>query len=188
MQCLANNEVSEWLRQHAIQEDPYHLGHAPAYYLQFHAPQQHRQLDAFTRHYYARIISGSASLLHVTDWCLYKPSEMIAIAGIRSSNGEVRLLIEAPGHEIEPSETETGIALFSLCGSFAWTAYLYSPQARTTLYCWEGGIFDFWTDSGEMLAEMRSIVSEFSLSLTCDAEQAIPPNIWPGPIGQHGYR
>jgi len=110
-------------------------------------------------------------LVHMTDWALYKPSEMIAVTGIRSIHGENRWLIEAPGHLIGPDETELGISLFALSASFGWTAYLYSPLDSAILLNWEGEIFDYWTDNQQALSEMRKILVDFDLSETNQAEQ-----------------
>jgi hypothetical protein len=169
MRCLTNHEVSGWLEARAISQDPYHNDESPIHYVQFHAPTLYLDLDAFTRHYFKRIIPGSESLVHITDWGLYQSSEMIAISGIRCSFDEKRNLIDAPGHQLDQKETELGISLFSLSASFAWKAYLYSTNEKTTLYNWEGALFDFWTDSDSALAEMRAILKEFNLKETTHA-------------------
>ena len=88
------------------------------------------------------------------------------IAEIRESRSERRSLIEAPGHELTPEEIELGVSLFSLSASFDWTAYLYSPLNRSTLYNWEGELFDFWTDSEGSFAEMDRILKQFELEKT----------------------
>ena len=170
MRCLTDSEVSEWLRREEIQEDPYERGSVHDYYLQFRAPTADGHMDALVRHYWERIIPGSVAVVHMTDWGLYKPSEMTAVVGIRSTHGEKRALIEAAGHLIEPGEAEVGISLFALSASFEWTSYLYAPPARTTLLNWEGELFDFWTESREAYAEMRRLLAEFELAETCRSE------------------
>lgn len=123
-------------------------------------------LDAFTRHYYEQIIPASHTTVRMTDWSQYQPSEMIAILGIRSNANELRKLIEAPGHHLTPEESETGISLFSLSASFGWSSYLYSPTHRSTLYNWEGSIFDFWTDSRAAIENLKSLLKQFGLDQT----------------------
>lgn len=76
------------------------------------------------------------------------------------------MLIEAPSHEIGTYEAELGISLFSLSSSFEWSAYLYSSVHRSTLYNWEGALFDFYTNSQETLELMRQIVQKFGLVIT----------------------
>jgi len=176
MQCVTDSEIDEWLLERYIPRDPYFSDSSPALYLQFYAPKSYRQTDAFTRHYYERIVPESDSLVHMTDWALYEQSEMIAIVGIRASRGEDRMLIDAPGHIITPGQKEIGISLFSLATSFTWSSYLYSPQNHSTLFNWEGEIFDFWTDSEQALAEMRLILHQFDLAETTTGEQGSAPN------------
>jgi hypothetical protein len=170
MRCLTDKEVSEWLLEHSVPEDPYRGESSPAYYVQFYAPSAHRHLDAFVRNYHSLIIPDSESMIHMTDWGLYQPSQMIAIMGIRSSSDENRRLIHAPGHLLAPEEAETGVALFSLSASFAWSSYLYCPKQRSTLYNWEGDIFDFWTDCDATMEEMRLLLARSELAETTQGE------------------
>lgn len=172
MQCLTDSEVSAWLARHEIPENPYKNRPTQAYYLQFRAPDQHRETDALARCYSEWIISESVRLVHIVDWSHYTPSDMIAVAGIRSSHTENRSLIEAPGHLIEPEEAEVGVSLFALSASFEWTAYLCTSQDRTTLLNWEGELFDFWTDSQEAFLNMRKLLADFQLAETYQSEQA----------------
>ncbi len=163
MKCVTNSEIDDWLSQRSIHKDPYHGESSPAFYLQFYAPRNHRTIDAFTRHYYERIIPDSDALVHMTDWGLYQQSEMNQILGIRSSRDKNRLLIDAPGHIVSSAEREIGISLFSLTASFAWSSYLYSAQNHSTLFNWEGEIFDFWTDSERVVTAMKLMLHQFDL-------------------------
>jgi hypothetical protein len=172
MKCLTENQIEEWLDQRTIQKDPYRGKASPAFYLQFYAPTSHRRIDALVRHYYNRIVPEGDSLIHMTDWGHYEQSEMIAIQGIRSSRGEDRMLIDAPGHVLPSAQKEIGISLFSLSASFAWSSYFYSAQDHSTLHNWEGEIFDFWTDSKQAVSEMRLMLNHFDLAETTKGEQA----------------
>lgn len=167
MRCLTNDETDIWLKERGIPQDPYHGDAKPPFYVQFQAPGTLRAADNFMRQYYESIIPGAASLLHMTDWSLYVPTEMMAIAGIRKSQGESRMLIEAPSHEIGVEEAELGISLFALTSTFEWSAYLYSPVHGSTLYNWEGALFDFYTDRQETLAQMRQLLDSLGLAVTC---------------------
>ncbi|MFT5467320.1 MAG: hypothetical protein ACI8UO_002424 [Verrucomicrobiales bacterium] len=171
MRCVTDIEVSEWLCERSVPEDPYRGDTTPDHYVQFYTPSAHRRLDAFVRHYYERIIPDSETMVHMTDWGLYLPSEMIAIVGVRSSIDEKRRLIDAPGHWMTSAENETGISLLSLSASFAWSSYLYCPTQRSTLYNWEGEIFDFWTDSVAAVDELKLIMKQFGLAETAKGEQ-----------------
>ena len=175
MKCLAEGEVNVWLQERGIPKSPYSGEIAPKYYFQFYAPSEYRTTDAFLRLYYSRILSEDESLIDVTDWSLYLPSEMTAIDGIRRLSSERRRLIDASGHWLTAEEAETGVSLFSLTAAFMWKSYLYSKSDRTTLYNWEGEIFDFWTDSKKVLTELRLLVAKFDLSETKKGEQDVPP-------------
>ena len=177
MKCITESQIDDWLQQRSIHKDPYHCDASPAFYLQFYAPTNHRSVDAFVRHYYDLIVPEVDSLIHMTDWGLYQQSEMIAIVGIRSSRGEDRMLIDAPGHILPSGEKEIGVSLFSLSTSFAWSSYLYSPRNHSTLFNWEGEIFDFWSDSEQAVSEMRLILNQFDLTETKkQGDQAVRGN------------
>ena len=171
MRCVVDNEITEWLGERSIPIDPYHRGSSHRHYLQFYSPSDHPKTDAFVRHYYERIIPDSETLVHVTDWAQYQESEMIAVLGIRSSRSEASMLIDAPGHILPSSEKEIGIALFGLSTSFEWSSYLYSASSDTTLFNWEGDLFDFWTDSEQGFVEMKLMLKQFDLAQTSDGEQ-----------------
>ncbi len=179
MRCVTESEVTKWLSERSIPNAPYQGDATPRHYLQFFAPSTYRQQDALARHYYEQIIPDSDSLIHMRDWSLYQQSEMIAISGLRSSCGEDRMLIDSPGHTLAPSEKEIGISLFALSTSFAWSSYVYSPHHCSTLYNWEGEIFDFWTDSAEAVSEMKVILKQFDLPETNQGEQGAAPNRLP---------
>jgi hypothetical protein len=160
---MTDNEVSGWLMERNLIEDPYHRTSSTRHYLQFRVPVERRRLEEFARQYFERIIPGTTSLLHVTDWAHYTSEEMAAFTAIRSGGGEERDLIEAPGHLIAPAGLDAGVILFSLSVAFGWTAYLYSLPDRTTIYNWEGELLDFWTDSAERFSEMERMVELFEL-------------------------
>lgn len=166
MQCVTDSEIDKWLRERSIPRDPYCGNFSPALYLQFHAPTIRSVADAFISHYYERIVRDSDSLVEMTDWGLYQPSEMVAVMGIRSSRDENRMLADAPGHLITSEQQEVGISLFSLSASFSWSSYLYSARNHSTLFNWEGEIFDFWTESEEVITEMTLILNQFNLTET----------------------
>jgi hypothetical protein len=168
MKCLKESEVSGWLLEQGLPGDPYRGDTAPDHYLQFSVPTRYLALEAFVRQFYSRIIPETESLIHFTDWGLYQESQMMAVAGIRTGAGECRTLREAPGHVVATGEVAAGVALFSLAAAFAWSCYLYVPSERTILYNWEGELFDFWTDGGSRLQEMRLLLKEFDLEEIMD--------------------
>jgi hypothetical protein len=163
MECMTESEMDEWLLVRSLPKDPYHQKIGPDYYVQFLAPSNDPRLGTFIRHYFASFVCEAESLIQMTDWSLYQPGEMIAIDAIRSSQGESRLLIDAPGHHLAAEEFELGIELFSLSASFGWSSCLYAPATRSVLFNWEGEIFDFWTESEAKLLEMEGIKKQYGL-------------------------
>lgn len=166
MYCLTTTEASHWLTEHGMLEDPYHASSAPQHYVQFHAPKSYPVTEAFCREYLATIAPQAQHLLHIADWGLYTPSQMLTISAIRSRHGEDRQLIDTPAHHLADAEADTTIALLSLFTSYEWKGYLYSPHHQCTLYSWEGTYFDFWTDNEHYLSRLRDLANEFNLEIT----------------------
>lgn len=102
----------------------------------------------------------------ITDWPLYKPYEMKIIDFARSAHGEKRPLTDAAGHIFSLDEKHDLIALFSLTVAYDWKAYLYFPSSKTTLYNWEGEIFDFWTDDKSRYNKLLELQKAFYLNNT----------------------
>lgn len=170
MHCLTESEISQWLQQRGIVGDTYHQSHSTGHYLQFYAPKNHRTVSAFLRNYGELITGGSEGLVHITDWSLYTQSEMIPIMGIRSLHDEKRWLIDAPGHCLASNEMDVAVSLVVLTTAFAWSTYWYCPASRSTLYNWEGDIFDFWTDDPAMMEIMKKLILDFDLHETKNSE------------------
>lgn len=166
MKCLTANEQSELLASWSVPEDPYRGASVPAHYSQFYPPEKFRPLQYFTLAYLELFGAGRSGLVAFTDWALYKPHEMELIDQTRRAEGETRPLIEASGHLFGPEEKNKMVAAFSLGVGYGWSAYLYLPNHKTTLYNWEGDIMDFWTDSTENLQQMGNLLSTYKLKLT----------------------
>ena len=171
MQCLTLTQISDWLSANHLPESPYH---EPAdsphrHYLQCSVPTSYLKQEAFMACYYEQIIPDAHSLIHITDWGLYRQTQMIAVTSIRSTVGESRNLVDAPGLLLDPQSQDHGIALFSLTTSFAWSSCLYSPPDRCILHNWEGELFHFWTDSDSQLHHMKTLIQQFNLQVTTES-------------------
>ena len=102
MKCLTDHEVSAWLAERAVKQDPYGNGSSALYHLQFHAPLKWVHVEAFYERYWTSIVGNEPeSLFHVTDWSLYTPCQMATFSAMRSAAEEKRRLIDAPGHCLE---------------------------------------------------------------------------------------
>jgi hypothetical protein len=167
MKCLTNAECSDWLRNQRMVEEPYGeplpVG---SHYKQFAPPTSARHLAAFSRHLFDWLGNYDTALLHITDWGLYKPDEMAVIQAIRRSHGEHRMLIDAPGHLFEAKERDELIGMFYLTVMFGWSAYLYFPAAKATIFNWEGDLIDLWSADAEHFSKFSSIIDTFQLRVT----------------------
>ena len=167
MRCLTALEQKEWLATNDQVESPYSKSAISKgkFYRQFCAPPRLAQVEAFASHFLDIWKSGEA-LLVVTDWPLYRPYEMKLIDLIRMAHGEKRSLIDAPGHLFSLNEKNDLISFFGLSVAYYWSAYLYPPSAKVTLFNWEGEIFDYWTDDSENYETLLSLQKSFRLKKT----------------------
>jgi hypothetical protein len=85
---------------------------------------------------------------------------------VRTTHGERRPLIDAAGHLFPTDEKDDLVGLFSLTVAYYWSAYLYFPSSKTTLFNWEGEIFDFWTDDPNCYAKLLELQKSFHLKKT----------------------
>jgi hypothetical protein len=101
----------------------------------------------------------SSVLLVVDDWGLYKQEEMAQLDAIRTAVGEMRTLIEAPGHLLRKPEHALFTDLTSLILGFPsrWSFYLYGLSSEFTLYFWEGDFLDVWSSKG-VVSELRELL------------------------------
>jgi hypothetical protein len=167
MKCLTKPECSAWLETHAIIEAPYENPRpVNADIIQFAPPKSSPRLIAFSRQLFDWIGNLEAGLLQINDWPFYQPDEMVVINAIRRSHGELRPLIEAPGHLFEPKEKDELIALFYLTIMFGWSAYLYLLPNKATVLNWEGDLIDLWSFDKQHFAAFKEIQATFQLKET----------------------
>jgi hypothetical protein len=74
------------------------------------------------------------ALVWILDWPLYSPDEMAVVMRFRRSVGEVRWLIDAPGHVFEADEIHDCTGLFNLCVQYFWDAFLYVPASGLLVF------------------------------------------------------
>lgn len=163
MKCLTKEEITQWLSDQKVTPTPYNNVKPPARYLQFKLPPRPLANASFIRQF-LQLITGEI-LVHVTDWPTYEPAEMAVVDALRHKWNESRNLIDAPGHLIPSNEPELVIALFGHTGNFEWNAYLYLPKDLATLYNWEGELYDFWSNDGDVHLALRKLADDFGLTL-----------------------
>lgn len=183
MKCLTAIECSNWLDLHGIVEAPYQATRkSSARYFQFRSPTESRVAMNLVR----RLIGNQGEsvnelgrfegalgkfeggLIAFKDWETYPPDMLRLITSIRQSHGEQRWLIDAPGHLFEAEEDADVISQCYLIIMFGWTAYLYLASKKAILLFWEGDLVDFWSPDEALFEEVKSLIKEEKLHITCE--------------------
>ena len=105
------------------------------------------------------------------DWALYRPDEMALVSAVRRSHGELRWLIDAPGHLFSASEKDDLIGQACLQLWFEWSAYVYLPHDGLTMNLWEGELIDIWTTRSETFEAIGNVVDRLELKRTFSRQQ-----------------
>lgn len=165
MDTLTDQQCVHWLQAARIPIDPYSslsepipFGRPVPFFEQVDLPS-HRS-PVF--HQLIRSVPFESVLLHCTNWDLHYPGEIEVIEAIRKSAGERRMLKETPGHLFGKGEEDLLAGMLAIMKYFAWSAYLYFDNA-TTLYCWEGEIFDLWAYEEESFMKVKEVFSRCEL-------------------------
>ncbi len=157
MRCLTATECGEWLQNFNITQRPYHncvdtddffplAAHAEAWAAQELA----RQLIDLLGEY-------ETALLYIDDWSPYKPEQMALVDAVRRSHGELRWLIDAPGHLYELKEKDELIGMLWMTVAFGWSSYVYSSTRSNIIYNWEGDFIDIWNMDNDSLTEVKEL-------------------------------
>ena len=171
MKCFTENECSEWLRERAIVEKPYSRNKSEEnrdYYFQFEPPVKTRHLVAFTQNLFLAFGEFPGALLVFNDWNTYPPNAMAVIDSLRRGHGDLRPLIEAPGHWFAASEQAEAIGHSYLAVTFGWSAYLYLATGKATVLFWEGDLVDFWSADRTLVESVGTLIQNYGLRRTGD--------------------
>jgi len=171
MKTLTAEEVSTWLAKQGQVEDPFNGPVDPRYRIAFNVTMDYSACDCFLRCFLDQIITRGDVLVVVDDAAPAEPSHDFISQALRSSVGEARAIEEVPGYLLTYEDREKAVALFALMSGFRWKCYLYGSYNQIALYNWEGDIFDAWTDSESILAQIRLQVRTFGLKEVEDTGQ-----------------
>lgn len=167
MRCLTPAEVSAWLNPAQLPAGaPDDEIPGPQHHLQCGIPPEYPQVSSFARALLARITGSGPVLILIADWSNHEADQMLAIDSIRQRAGELRPLIEAPGHLMEPAETDTAAALFSLATVYQWTFWLYSKEENLVLLNRRGKHLDLWIEDSAMLKLMEKLAENRGFTVT----------------------
>jgi hypothetical protein len=95
--------------------------------------------DSGRRVWLARLLVSSLEpypeiLLWIGDWSVWPSSEhMPLFTRLRAAIGETRPLIEAPGHAINPADSDDAVSLLAICMFFSWGAHLIHGSGRDAI-------------------------------------------------------
>lgn len=170
IQFLTSPEISQWLKNVGQVEDPHTGETQPPFVAMFYSPVGHIPNECFARVFLAEIIREGEILIHITDFGHSNDASDFVFQSIWLADGESRSFYDVPACKIPQSDWEKAIAIFSLTASFGWKAYLYGARDQTTLYNWEGEIFDVWTSNSKHLESLARILHGFDLKLLEDSD------------------
>ena len=75
-------------------------------------------------------------LLWISDWAVWPSSQhMPLFTRFRESLGEMRPLIEAPGHLLDSAEREDGVSVLATALLFSWDCYVLRADGGPFFYC-----------------------------------------------------
>lgn len=162
MQCLTNPELISWLCDHSIPREPYENRPEQAFFLQFSAPRSREDMHDFLTAYYASVIGATESVVQLVEWIQSEPPGD-RIFAIRRQHGDSRFFSDAPSHRFDATESKVAVELAATAAFGSLSTYVYSAPDRSTLYLWEGDIFDFWTDSREVYEFLLVLIQRSGL-------------------------
>jgi hypothetical protein len=168
MQMLTEAQCLAWLKEKRIPADPYSSSHGPEAFGRVPFIEQAR-LPQHRTEVFLRLVENLSScgsaLLHVTDWALYTPDEMSVFDACRRAYGEMRRLIEAPGHLFQQAQFTLFAGMLALIKNYGWVAYAYFDDGTTALI-WKGEFLDLWSYEEASFQTARQTVVACGLQLT----------------------
>jgi hypothetical protein len=105
------------------------------------------------------------ALVWILDWPLYNPDEMAVIMRLRSSVGESRRLIDAPGHVFDANEVHDCTGLFNLCVQYFWDAFLYVPASGLLVFNSHDGLQYVSSTSDIDRDQLKADIKRYNLTV-----------------------
>src|SRR5262245_12356448 len=123
MKIVTNEESRRWCKENGLEiERPHRRDPRICNGTRFLTEAKASIAEALVRNTIANR-RFSRGLVWILDWPLYKPDEMAVVKRLRSSIGESRSLIDAPGHIFDAEEVDDCIGLFNLCVQYFWMRF-----------------------------------------------------------------
>lgn len=157
MKCFTTAQCSDWVQKLSVAERPYHNGVETEYFFPLTDYTEAWAAQELTRHLLDLLGEYETVLLHIDDWSPYKLEQMALVDAVRRSHGELRWLIDAPGHLYKLDEKDELISMFWLTIAFGWSSYIYPAPCTNVIYNWEGDFIDIWNMDSISLPEIKNL-------------------------------
>jgi hypothetical protein len=154
MRILTYTESADWCSQHGYRTRQFHINGGPEPDIQpneFQRVEFALPTDAGRRVWLARCLCGAVDkspelLIWPGDWAVWPSAQhMPLFSRFRQAFGEIRPLIEAPGHLVAPDEIEDGISILTTSMLFLWDCHVLTSSGRDVVFVshdefgWFGG-------------------------------------------------
>ena len=112
---------------------------------------------------YSLVHPEPETLLLVDDWAVWPSSQhMPLFTRFRESLGELRPLIEAPGHLVEATEEDDAISVIATSLLFLWDCYGISASGQNAFYISHDEYCRFATHDSSIAARVIEEIKSFS--------------------------
>jgi hypothetical protein len=169
MKCLSDGESAEWCRAHgypATDRGAYGRP-APTVDQQYELVGLNYPGDPGLRVRLARdilqeIMKGSEVLLWVDQWDVWPRSQHGPLfARFRQACGEMRPLIEAPGHLFSGNELDDALSVLVVSLLFYWDCHAFSAARGPVFFCCHDEWCGFFITPGDDSARLSATFNEW---------------------------
>jgi len=144
MRFLNYNECADWCSSHNYQtrhKPGYIAGPCPDlesdgfHFVDFNPPADSGKKIWFSGFLYALIEPSPELFIQIGDWDVWPSSQhMPLFTRFRQACGELRPLIEVPGHLLTPAEADDAISIIGLSLLFVWNCHILSASGRDAVF------------------------------------------------------
>jgi len=144
MKALTYSECAEWCKQRGFptrQREGYIVGphpdlvSQPFHFVDFKLPVDSGKKVFFSKLIYSFIDPAPELLLWIGDWAVWPSSQhMPLFSRFRQAFGEMRPLIEAPGHLLVPDEADDAVSIIATSLLFIWDCHILTASGRDAAF------------------------------------------------------
>jgi len=137
MKFLTKSECEQWCAERGLLTPaPLYKRPAPDGYVtqDFSIPEDAGARVALCRSLWPGEWTQGQRLLWVKEWSIWPSGEHMPIyTKWRSALGDNRVMIEAPGHVVEPDEDDDGLSVLVMSALFLWDCWVYTENAAVVM-------------------------------------------------------